>query len=93
MKVGVIRKDTTLQDLRAHFSDLEKTLRLIGYGSLGKLMATLPNSGCMTIGCLARAAGLTELEIGIIVADLNEKLIPDLPGNEGNSGKIGRKVA
>jgi len=82
-----------LQDLKVYFSDLEKILRLIGYGSLGKLMATLPNSGSMTIGCLARAAGLTELEIGIIVADLNEKLMPDLPVDEGNSRKVRKKAA
>lgn len=93
MRVGVINKETTLKDLRVHFSDLEKTLRLIGYGSLGKLMATLPNSGSMTIGCLARAAGLTELEIGIIVANLNENLIPDLPEDEGNSRKVKKKAA
>ena len=66
--------DTTLKEIRKKFPDIEAFLRKIDYRSIAKAMASFADSGKMTFGNLARASGLTELEIGLLIAELNDKL-------------------
>jgi len=66
--------ETPLKEIRKRFPDIEGFLRKIGHPSVAKAMASFANSEKMTFGNLARASGLTELEIGLLIEELNDKL-------------------
>ena len=66
--------NTSLRQLRRAFPDLEEMLMKIGYAPVTGIITAMSNPSNLTLSNIARAAGLTEIEIVLLVEDLNERL-------------------
>ena len=89
MIANLVGVDTSISELRAILPGIEALLKQVGYPSVARILASLPNAGSMTFANLARAAGLTELEIRLLIEDLNDRISYPSPGN----AKKGRRKA
>jgi len=86
-QIGV---DTPISEVRAILPEFEGLLKKIDYPSVAKTLALLPGGGSMTFAHLARAAGLTELEIRLLIEELNDRIVDP---SSGNARKGRRKAA
>lgn len=68
-----IKSNIQIRQLRKIFPDLEGVLLKIGRSEISKIISQMPKSGNYALGNAARAAGLTEIEIDLLVDDLNER--------------------
>jgi len=80
-----INADISLKQARKLFPDFEKLLTKIGYAPIVSMINSMSNPNSISLSNLARAAGLTEIEIDLLVEELNDRL-------DGNRPKVVKKV-
>ncbi len=85
-----ITENTSIKQLRKIFPDIEEALIKAGYAPVTKMLTVMAKPDRLTLSNVARAAGLTEVEISLMIEVLNERLnyYSLLPGNKkSNKGK------
>ena len=68
-----IKPNITIKQLRKIFPDLETVFLKIGRSEIVKFMSLMPKSGNYALDNASRAAGLTEIEIELLVDELNDR--------------------
>jgi hypothetical protein len=74
-----INADTSLRQLKRAFPDIGGLLRTIGYAPITRMIISMSSPDSIPLSNIARAAGLTEIEIDLLVEELNERLSRSLP--------------
>ena len=74
-----LREDTQIKEARKAFPDFDKLLLRIGYAPMTRMLMSMSKPDNLTISTVARASGLTEIEIGLLLKELNDRLIPYQP--------------
>ncbi len=80
--------NTSLKQIKKTFPDLEKLLAKIGYAPVTSIITAMSNPNNLTLSNIARAAGLTEIEIELLVEELNERLYLNSPRETQNTVNI-----
>ncbi len=75
----------SLKELKKVFPDIEELLRKIGYSPVTKMMVSMSRSDNIPLSNIARATGLTEIEIGLLVEELNKRLSWSPPRRAGKA--------
>ena len=81
----LISANTSLKQLKKAFPDIEGLLRKIGYAPVTRMMTSMSSPDNIPLSNIARAAGLTEIEIALLVEELNERLSWGSPGTAGKT--------
>ena len=68
-----IKPDISIKQLKKIFPELDELLLKIGRSEIVKVISSMPKSGNYALGNASRVAGLTEIEIGLLVDELNER--------------------
>lgn len=68
-----IKPNIQIKQLRKIFPDLESILLKIGRSEIAKVISLMPKPGNYSLANASRAAGLTEIEINLLVDELNER--------------------
>ena len=68
-----IKSNISLKQLKRIFPEFEDILFKTGHSEVARAMASMPKTANYTLSNLSRAAGLTEIEIGLLVDKLNER--------------------
>jgi len=69
-----IEADIPLKQVKKLFPDLEKLLTKIGYAPIVSMIGSMSNPNNISLNNIARAAGLTEIEIDLLAEELNDRL-------------------
>ena len=69
-----VTENTLLKEARKLFPELEQLLLKIGYAPITRMIMSMSKPDSLTISNIARASGLTEIEIGLLVEELNDRL-------------------
>ncbi len=90
-----ITENTSIRQLKKVFPDIEEALTRAGYAPVTKMLTVMAKPGKLTLSNVARAAGLTEVEISLMIEVLNERLsyYSLLPGNKKSNKSKSRKEA
>jgi len=80
-----INADIPLKQIKKLFPDLDKLLKKIGYAPIVSMIGSMSDPSNISLSNIARAAGLTEIEIVLITEELNDSL-------DQNKPKIIKKV-
>jgi hypothetical protein len=67
-----IKANISVKQLKRMMPNLETNLMKIGHSEVAKAIASMPKNVAYSLCNISRVAGLTEIEIGLLVGELNE---------------------
>jgi hypothetical protein len=78
-----IKPTISVRQLKRAFPDLEALFLKIGRSEIARAINSMPKTVNSSLGIISRVAGLTEIEINLLVAELNER---------NDEGKVKKRI-